>query len=181
MEIAGVDDEYQFFYPEYPALFLELRKLASRQPTPEIKRGDGGALLFERGRRYDEYAARRNERLMRRRRMANDENVVGATPKRNNSKDLGVVLGSEMMTKRKSVMSKKKTEKVRKSLPPEVDFSRGSVRSSFSSAIPTLAGASSYNLKLRSATKGNICGSTPAVGIRKSVDGFVGRTTRSRK
>ncbi|KMZ75945.1 hypothetical protein ZOSMA_109G00380 [Zostera marina] len=177
MEIFSEDDQYQFFYPEYPALSLELCKLA-RKP----------AVLFERGPRYDEYAARRNERLMRRKKMGDEENIPVATPKRNNNKDLGVVLGSEMMTKRKSVMSKKKTENLRKSLPPLVDFSRvGAVRSSFSSALPNSAGvASNYNLRLRSSTKGSSFGSTPTVGIRNSVDGFSStnrscRTTRSRK
>lgn len=90
-----------------PSLAPSAMDLTSKSCTT-----DGVTSLFERGRFYDQYSARRNERLRRKRSCGGEETPIETT-KKSTAYDLGVTAGPA--TKRRAADSKK-LESLRKSV-----------------------------------------------------------------
>lgn len=111
----GCDIEESDIRPEYRTISCELRALAKMVHQEFSSRDDDPPLLnsfcanrsplFERGRFYEEYSARRNERLKRKKGEAGDETKAGY--------DLGVRVES---AKRRDTNSKR-FESLRKTVP----------------------------------------------------------------
>ncbi|KAI4317029.1 hypothetical protein L6164_024941 [Bauhinia variegata] len=121
--IRSRDIEESELRPEYQTISCELRALA-KMVRDELGRGDldnigfnnsvsvNSGALFERGKFYDEYSARRNERLKRKKGVAADEDV--GKPLYN----LGVTVDSAKKS------SSRKLESLRKSVSAAYSMER---------------------------------------------------------